>query len=142
VSGTLKRSRGAIPIAVILIAGIALAACGDDASSDGGASASDGDSSAALTPCDINGRQQELGASYVTTLEVEGVECAQGEQVLKAYHQCRRANGGLGGTCDSPVMGFACTEGEREEVPDIQYNATMECSKGSQRLSSTYTQNL
>jgi len=120
----------ALPLCAALIAG-----CG------GGGSSSSSTSAAALTPCDINGKQQDLGASYVTSIEVAKVSCTQAEKVVVAYHQCRLANGGAGGTCNSQVMGFTCTEGGRQSVPGVQYNATADCRKGDAEIKSTYTQN-
>jgi hypothetical protein len=121
---------------LILIGAAVLAGCG------GGDDSSDTTSTAAaLTPCDINGRQQELGASYVTSIEVAKVSCGQAEKVVLAYHHCRLANGGAGGTCKTAVMGFECTEGARQSVPGVQYNATAECRKGDAQIKSTYTQN-
>ena len=32
---------------------------------------------ASFAPCDISGQQQDLGASYVTSLKVQGVCCAR-----------------------------------------------------------------
>ena len=32
---------------------------------------------ASFTPCNISGKQQQLGASYVTSLTVQGVSCAK-----------------------------------------------------------------
>jgi hypothetical protein len=94
-----------------------------------------------LSMCDINGRQRNLGASYVTSIEVSKVSCAQAEKVVTAYHGCRQKNGGAGGTCDTPVMGFQCTEGPRQSVPGVQFNATADCRKGDAEIKSSYTQN-
>lgn len=95
-----------------------------------------------LTPCDLTGKQQSLGASYVTSLKVLGVSCTKGEKVVKAYHACRNANGGADGTCDSKVLGFSCKEGNRQGVPNVQYNATVKCRRGGgKRVKSSYTQN-
>jgi hypothetical protein len=116
----------------------AIAGCGgggDDETSSATTSAT------ALTSCDINGKQQDLGASYVTSIDVATVSCGQAEKVVAAYHQCRLSNGGAGGTCDSAVMGFTCTEGGRQSVPGVQYNATADCRKGDSEIKSTYTQN-
>ncbi len=111
----------------------AIAGCG------GGSDSST--STTVLSTCDINGRQQNLGASYVTSIEVSGVSCSQAEKTVVAYHHCRLANGGAGGTCKSPVQGFTCTEGSRQSVPGVQYNATVECRKGGAEIKSSYTQN-
>jgi hypothetical protein len=120
--------------AIALTAAVVGCGGGDDDSSDS-------TSTAALSSCDINGKQQNLGASYVTTIEVAKVSCGQAEQVVVAYHGCRRKNGGAGGTCDTAVMGFSCTEGARQSVPGVQFNATADCRNGDAEIKSSYTQN-
>ncbi len=122
--------------AILIVLGAALVAgCG------GGGSSSGSTSTASLSSCDINGKQQDLGASYVTSIDVAGVSCGQAEKVVLAYHHCRIAAGGAGGTCKTPVEGFTCTEGTRQSVPGVQYNATADCRKGDAEIKSTYTQN-
>jgi len=99
---------------------------------------------ASFTPCNISGKQQQLGASYVTSLKVQGVSCAKAEKVIKAYHQCRHQNGGAAGTCSDTLLGFKCNDGKRTGVPNVQYNATAKCHKvanASKRVKSRYTQN-
>jgi hypothetical protein len=120
---------------IIVLVAAALAGCGGGGDSDTTSTA------AALTSCDINGRQQELGASYVTSIEVAKVDCGQAEKVVVAYHHCRLQNGGAGGTCKTAVQGFDCTEGARQSVPGVQFNATADCRKGDAEIKSTYTQN-
>jgi hypothetical protein len=119
----------------LALGALALAGCG------GGSSSDNATSTAALNQCNISGRQQNLGASYVTSIEVASVSCGQAEKVIVAYHRCRQGNGGAGGTCKSAVVGFTCTEGARQSVPGVQYNATVDCRKGSSEIKSTYTQN-
>jgi hypothetical protein len=127
-------------IAIVLVAAsfaaAAIAGCGG-----GGGSSSSSTSAAALSSCDINGKQQNLGASYVTSIEVAKVSCGQAEKVVVAYHRCRLANGGAGGTCKTSVAGFNCTEGSHQSVPGVQFNATADCRKGDSEIKSTYTQN-
>jgi hypothetical protein len=99
---------------------------------------------AAFSACDISGQEQNLGASYVTSLKVQGVSCAKGEKVIRAYHQCRHQNGGPAGNCSSTLLGFKCKDGKRTGVPNVQYNATAKCHKvsnASKRVKSAYTQN-
>jgi len=129
-------------IAPVLLA-VAFAAAVSGCGGSGGGDSSTGStaSTASLKTCDINGRQQNLGASYVTSIDVARVSCAQAEKVVVAYHRCRQQNGGAGGTCDTPVLGFDCAEGARQSVPGVQFNATMDCHKGSAEVKSTYTQN-
>jgi hypothetical protein len=126
-----------IVLVVACIAAGAIAGCGGG----GGGGSSGSTSTAALSPCDINGKQQNLGASYVTSIEVAKVSCGQAEKVVVAYHHCRLANGGAGGTCKTSVAGFTCTEGGRQSVPGVQFNATADCRKGDSEIKSTYTQN-
>jgi hypothetical protein len=118
-----------------------LALCATAIAGCGGGGSDNSTSTTALSTCNINGRQQNLGASYVTSIQVSGVSCAQAEKAVVAYHHCRLANGGAGGTCKSPVQGFTCTEGARESVPGVQYNTTVECRKGTTEIKSSYTQN-
>jgi hypothetical protein len=99
---------------------------------------------AGFTPCNISGKQRQLGASYVTSLKVQGVSCAKAEKVVKAYHRCRHQNGGPAGTCRTTLLGFKCKDGNRAGVPNVQYNATAKCHKAtnpSKRVKSRYTQN-
>jgi hypothetical protein len=125
----------ALALLTVALCAALLAACG------GGGGSSSSTSTAALSTCDINGRQQSLGASYVTSIQVAGVDCGQAEEVVIGYHHCRRQNGGVGGTCKSEVAGFRCTEGSRQSVPGVQYNATVDCHKGGAEIKSSYTQN-
>jgi hypothetical protein len=120
----------------LAVSAVAFVGCGGGGSSDEGST-----STAALSQCNINGKQQDLGASYVTSIEVATVSCGQAEKVVTAYHHCRQANGGAGGNCETPVQGFTCTEGERQSVPGVQYNATVDCKKAGAEIKSTYTQN-
>jgi hypothetical protein len=131
------------PAKAILALAVALALCAAAVSGCGGGDSSDEGStaSAALSQCNISGKQQNLGASYVTSIEVATVSCGQAERVVTAYQRCRQRNGGAGGTCDSAVQGFTCTEGERQSVPGVQYNATVDCKKADAEIRSTYTQN-
>jgi hypothetical protein len=127
----LKRT---IAIGLVLLAA-ALAGCG------GGSDSGDNSTAVALTACNINGKQRDFNASYVTSLQVSKATCPQAEEIVAMYHQCRLQNGGAGGTCDTPLRGFKCTEGARQSVPGVQYNATVTCTKGDLQIKSTYTQN-
>ena len=107
----------------------------------GGGDSAGTTNAAALKSCDINGKQQNLGASYVTSIQVAGVDCGQAQKVVVAYHHCRQQNGGAGGTCKTAVLGFTCTEGPRQAGPGVQFNATADCRKGDAEIKSSYTQN-
>ena len=122
---------------LILIGSALIAGCGggDDSSSQTTATA------AAGTPCNINGKQRDFNASYVTSIAVSNATCPQAEEIIAMYHQCRLQTGKPDGTCDATLRGFECTEGPRQEVPNVQYNGTVECVNGDLRITSTYTQN-
>jgi hypothetical protein len=126
------------------VTGVVVAACLLGALLAPSGSASPVAHSSSFSPCDISGQQQNLGASYVTSLKVQGTSCAKGEKVITAYHQCRHQSGGAAGTCSSTVLGFKCKDGRRTGVPNVQYNATAKCHKASnsaKRIKSAYTQN-
>jgi hypothetical protein len=118
-----------------LLLAAALAGCGGGGDSDSTSTA------AALTACDINGKQRDFNASYVTSLEVSKATCPQAEEIIAMYHHCRLETGKPDGTCDTTLRGFKCTEGPRQTVPGVQYNGTVECLNGDLRIHSTYTQN-
>jgi hypothetical protein len=125
-----------IAIGLLLLAA-ALAGCGG-----GSDSSSQTTATAALeTPCNINGKQRDFNASYVTSIRVSKATCSQAEEVIAMYHQCRLETGKPDGTCDTTVRGFKCTEGPRQTVPGVQYNGTVSCQNGDLRIYSTYTQN-
>jgi hypothetical protein len=123
-------TRGLIVLAVAAVV-IAAAAAGP-------AGASSGDRAAKRGACDISGQQQDLGASYVTSVKARHVGCGKALKVVKAYHKCRKDNGGRDGHCGS-VKGYECSE-KRETAPS-QYNAKAKCTKGSKKVVQTYTQN-
>jgi hypothetical protein len=130
--------RRVLPVLFAAALTAAIASCGGGGDDSSGSTST---SAANLSSCDINGKQQNLGASYVTSIEVAKVSCGQAEKVVTAYHQCRQQNGGAGGTCDTAVMGFTCTEGARQSVPGVQFNATADCRNGDAEIKSAYTQN-
>ena len=109
-----------------------------------GAAAPTAQSAVGFEPCNIDGEQTKLGASYVTSLKVAGVSCSKGQKVIKAYHQCRKEDGPAG-SCGHSVLGFSCKDGKRSTVPDVQYSTTAKCRKDSnadKRIKSSYTQNI
>lgn len=91
--------------------------------------------------CNIDGRQTQMGASYVTSVKAKRTSCRKAVRVVKAFHSCRKRSGGADGRCKGRVKGFKCSE-RREGVPNIQYNAKVKCKKGAKRVWSTYTQNV
>jgi len=120
---------GSLAVAILLTGVIGLGSSSADPAAQ---------SAVDLSSCDISGKEKSLGASYVTSLKVAGVTCAKGENLVKAYHSCRKDNGGK---CANPGLGFSCKEGKRQSVPGVQYSATVKCRKGAKRVKSSYTQN-
>lgn len=89
--------------------------------------------------CNIRGKEQKLGPTYVTYLEVRGgASCTFAEHLVKTYDQCRLKHGGVTGTC-SGVDGFRCSEKRYLKIK-VQYDASVTCTRGSQRIFHKYTQ--
>ena len=95
------------------------------------------DASAAKRTCDISGKEQKLGATYVTSLKVARVTCAKGQRVVKAFHRCRRVHG-RAGHCRHRVKGFKCSEHRFNKIA-TQYDSNVTCKNGKARVWHTYT---
>jgi hypothetical protein len=95
--------------------------------------------SASAASCSVRGKERKLGATYVMSLSVSGVSCARGERVVKAFHRCRRADGGADGRCGRRVLGYRCSERRSDEIP-TQYSGRVTCKAGSKRVVHRYTQ--
>jgi hypothetical protein len=93
---------------------------------------------AAVTRCDVSKDGRKLGTTYVTKLTATNVTCTKAKSVVKAFHRCRRANGGAKGRCVSRVQGFRCTE-TRETIP-TQFDARATCRDGERAIRFSYEQ--
>jgi hypothetical protein len=93
---------------------------------------------AAATRCDVSKDGRKLGTTYVTRLTATGVTCTKAKSVVKAFHRCRRANGGVKGRCTSRVQGFRCTE-TRQSIP-TQFDARATCRDGGRVIRFSYEQ--
>jgi hypothetical protein len=97
---------------------------------------------ASATSCQLTAKEQRgLGASYVTSLKVEGTTCAKGKGVTLAFNDCRTASGKPQGVCNRKVGHYTCTEKRYDSVPGVQYSSKVTCSWGAKKVLSTYTQN-
>jgi hypothetical protein len=92
----------------------------------------------AATRCDVSKDGRKLGTTYVTKLTATNVTCTKAKSVVKAFHRCRRANGGVKGRCTSTVQGFRCTE-TRQSIP-TQFDARATCRDGSHAIRFSYEQ--
>lgn len=107
-----------------------------------GSSAAPIATAASATSCQLSTKdQRSLGASYVTSLKVEGTTCAKGKGVTLAFNKCRTAGGKPQGKCNRKVGHYTCTEKRYDAVPGVQYSSKVTCVWGSKRVLSTYTQN-
>src|SRR3954469_1379441 len=93
---------------------------------------------AAASRCDLSKDGRKLGTTYVTKLTTTNVTCTKAKSVGKAYHRCRRANGGVKGRCTSRVQGFRCTE-TRQSIP-TQFDARATCRDASRVIRFNYEQ--
>ncbi len=97
---------------------------------------------ASATNCTLTSKEQRgLGASYVTSLKVQGTTCAKGKGVTLAFNKCRTAGGKPQGKCTRKVGSWSCTEKRYDAVPGVQYSSKVTCTWGSKKVLSTYTQN-
>lgn len=83
---------------------------------------------------------QHFGPTYVTSLRVVHVSCVDAKRVLRAYHACRAAHGGIRGRCPatSRVLGYRCHE-QRGAIK-TQFSAKVTCTSGHRIVQHTYTQ--
>jgi len=89
--------------------------------------------------CNIKGKEQSLGPTYVTRVEASGgANCAFALRLVRAYDHCRRKHGGVKGTCPG-VYGFRCHEHRYAKIV-VQYDASVTCARGSERVRENYTQ--
>lgn len=95
--------------------------------------------SAATRTCNIQKEWTTFGVTYVTQLKVTNTTCAKGKEVVRAFHKCRKANGGIKGRCGSRVLGYRCTE--KRTTGAAQFSSEVICSNGTRRVKHFYTQN-
>lgn len=90
--------------------------------------------------CNIRGKERNFGTTYVYTLKVRNVSCATGGKVVRAYHACRKRNGGRDGRCRG-VLRYRCKE-KRTQAIRTQFDAKVWCTRGSRVVYHAYQQNL
>jgi hypothetical protein len=111
--------------AAVLLSGLALAAL---------------PSAALAKTCNVQRDSTKYGASYITSLKVFHTTCAKGKRVVKAFHACRKAHGGIKGRCPAKtsILGYKCKETRSSIATQITGKVT--CTNGSKRVVHTYTQ--
>jgi hypothetical protein len=104
--------------------------------------AAPGGSAASLKPCSLSlTKSQQLGATYVTKLKVQGVSCSTAQRVVKSFHSCRKQKG-VAGRCTHRVKGYSCTDTRPAslQIP-TQLNGQVKCRSASKRVNFDYQQN-
>jgi hypothetical protein len=125
----LQRTGPALALAAVLAVGVA----SPSPARSGHASA--------LHRCTIGQRESRtFGPTYVTSLSVSGVTCRTGKSVVRAFHRCRKARGGIRGRCPRTVsvLGYHCSE--RRGGIRTQFSGKVTCTRGTRRVVHTYTQ--
>ncbi len=122
----------ALSAAVALLVGTAWAAAP-------GAARSRGPSAQAAGNCSLVGRYHSLGPTYVERLTVSHTSCATGFSLIRAYTGCRLNAGGAKGRCTRRIYGFRFLE-TRNASP-VQFVALVHATKGSAKVTFTYTEN-
>jgi hypothetical protein len=97
--------------------------------------------SASAGSCSIHNQERSFGPTYVTSLRVVGTSCKRGKEVVRAFHACRRAHGGIKtGRCPYrvSVLGYHCRE-KRGSIP-TETTGKVTCRRGKATVIHTYTQ--
>ena len=128
----IKAAVGVAAIALVATASVAPA----QASADGGDAAKRGKCK------NTRAFAQGTFASYITSYKAKNTSCGDAREVIAAFHECRKENGGRDGRCSSSVQGYSCDEGKREGVEGVQYSARVVCKSGSKKVVHSYTMNL
>jgi hypothetical protein len=93
----------------------------------------------AASSCNISGKEESLGPTYVTYIGVSGgASCKQAERLVRAFYRCRVKHGGVAGRC-SGVEGFRCSENRYATIA-VQYDSHVLCTRGRERIRHDYTQ--
>ncbi|HEX2127646.1 MAG TPA: hypothetical protein VHF58_00345 [Solirubrobacterales bacterium] len=78
-------------------------------------------------------------ATYVYTVKTRNTSCGKAWKVIKAFHACRKENGGARGKCNSRVEGYKCDEGKRDTVvKGVRYRSNVVCKKGAKKVKHEY----
>jgi hypothetical protein len=89
--------------------------------------------------CELgSSEQRSFGPTYVTALRVTGTACGSGKTLVRAFHKCRKANGGVKGRCKKTVRGYECAE-KRGGIA-TQFSGKVTCTKGKVTVVHAYTQ--
>jgi hypothetical protein len=97
--------------------------------------------SASMTNCKLSAKERYprvTKPTYNLTVRVRGTSCATGKRVAKAFHACRAVTGVR---CTKKVLrSWSCTGKKTSSIP-TQFDASLTCTYGSRRVTSTYQQN-
>jgi hypothetical protein len=96
---------------------------------------------ASARSCGIHNQERSFGPTYVTLVSESGTSCRRAKAVVRAFHACRKAHGGIKrGRCPAKasVLGYRCTE-KRGSIP-TQSSGKVTCRNGKARVIHTYTQ--
>lgn len=127
--------RPSVPSLTVLA--VAAALMGSLAVTAGASTPAGGPTASSATTCNINSVSRKLGPTYVTSLKVFHVSCAQGVSLVRAFHKCRMVKGKKG-RCTHTVQGYRCTE-KRGGIK-TQFSGKVTCTRGRASVVHTYTQ--
>lgn len=125
----------ALGLSALAIGGATTATAGADAGGSGEA--------AKRADCKITlALARSTFATYIESLSVKNTSCRKGWKLAKAFHECRKENGGKDGRCKSRVNGYSCDEGKRDGVSGVRYRANVVCKDGSKVVKHQYSMSL
>jgi hypothetical protein len=124
----------AVGMSALAIGGIATTTAGADGA---------GETQAKRGDCKITlALARSSYATYIQQLKVKNTSCGKGWKVVRAFHDCRKENGGRDGRCKSRVKGYKCDEGKRSGVKGVRYSATVVCKDGAKKVKHLYDMSL
>ena len=99
---------------------------------------------AATRGCKAPEEPAGLNGGYFTELRATNISCTSARKLVLAYYKCRRARGGVRGTCHNrTVNGLRCKETRPADLQsETQINARVTCTSGTKRVRHSYQQNL
>jgi hypothetical protein len=92
---------------------------------------------ASASGCSVSTKPRAYGPTYVTSLSVVRVSCADGKDLIRAYDRCRRARAGVRGRCPR-VHRFRCSE--RRRSISTEFSAKVSCARGARQVRFAYSQ--
>ena len=98
-----------------------------------------GPAASASRTCSLAGSYRTLGPTYANQLRVTGTSCSTGKNVIRAWHNCRLAQGGRRGTVTAACWVSAAARSEAPALHPSWRAFTAPAGAGASATSTTRT---